>query len=283
VGDCCGSEATFNAGAKLGVNTVVHDGTTNAPTCVVDGYTGETNNLTLVGTGALAVGAGPSVRSTQSNVAGTPRSCSTAAGIGDTHLRTFGDLLYDFQASGDFLLAETTNFSVQARQISSAPTWPNASVNQAVATLMAGTKLAICLPDQVVVDGAVADVSEGKPLSHPSGVDVIKNGNVYLVFDQAGNSVRAVMNGTWIDVAVGLGRWPTDVRGLLADVSVERGYALEASDGTTFNTPISFSDLYDRYGESWRVGPDVSLLSDCGARAGARQPDGTVLRRRSSR
>jgi hypothetical protein len=264
VGDCCNSQATFNAGATVGVRVVVHDGSTSAPNCSINGYTAETNNLTLVGTGTLAVGAAPSVQNTQSNLAGTARSCSAASGLGDTHLRTFGGLLYDFQASGDFLLADAADFTVQARQVSGAPNWPNASVNQAVATKMGATKVTMCLPDRVVVDGNGVTVDDGKPLSLPSGVDVIRNANVYNVFDQSGNSVRAVMNGTWMDVSVGLGTWPTTVKGLLADTSADRKFSLIGSDGTAYTTPISFGDLYDRYGESWRVGGDASLLLECG-------------------
>lgn len=264
VGDCCGSEATFNAGATLGVRIVVHDGTTNAPSCSIAGTTGETNNLTLVGTSVLGVGASPSMQNTQSNLAGTARSCSVAKGIGDTHLQTFGGLFYDFQAAGDFLLAETTDFSVQARQVSGAPNWPNASVNQAVATMMGATEVTMCLPDRVVVDGAGVTVDDGKPLSLPSGVDVIRSGNVYTLFDAAGNSVRAIMNGTWMDVSVGLGTWPATVRGLLADTSTDRKFSLVGSDGATYPTPIAFNDLYDRYGEGWRVSRDASLLLECG-------------------
>jgi streptogramin lyase len=49
-GDCCYSQANFNGGVKLVVRTSVDNGTQNAPTCVLNGFTGftaETNNLTL--------------------------------------------------------------------------------------------------------------------------------------------------------------------------------------------------------------------------------------------
>ena len=42
LGDCCSSEATFNVGAAMAVRTSVEDGTTNAPTCLPGGFTGET-------------------------------------------------------------------------------------------------------------------------------------------------------------------------------------------------------------------------------------------------
>jgi len=272
VGDCCLSQANFNANATIVVNTVVHHGSTAAPTCVVEGFTGETNNLTLVGTPPLPTQSAPTIQSTQSNIAGSAASCSAASGIGDTHLRTFGGLLYDFQASGDFILAQTTDFVVQTRQVSGAPTWPNASINQALATQMGSTRVAICLAETpVVVDGKPTAVSDGGVLSLPSGVDVVRIGNVYLVSDQSGNSLRAVLNGGWIDASVGLGRWPTDVAGLLANPPGSL-IDLVASDGTVFKTPISFEDLYQRYGESWRVAPADSLLSDCGPATEAGNP-----------
>jgi hypothetical protein len=47
VGDCCDTEANFNAGATIVTRTKVLNGTMNAPTCVLDGWTYETNNLDL--------------------------------------------------------------------------------------------------------------------------------------------------------------------------------------------------------------------------------------------
>ncbi len=265
VGDCCSSQAVFNANATINVETTVHYGSTVRPNCVYQGFTGETNNLTLVGAPTLTTQPAPAIETTQSNIPGTAASCAAADGVGDTHLQTFNGLFYDFQASGDFLLAQTTDFAVQTRQVSGAPTWPNASINQAVATKMGNTRVALCTaPERLVVDGNPTVLADGQTLSLPSGVDLYRTGNVYLVIDQSGNSMRAVMNGTWIDVSVGLGAWPTQVSGLLANGNGNVNQ-LEASDGTVFNIPVSFDDLYRRYGESWRVAPAGSLLSDCGA------------------
>lgn len=264
VGDCCNSQALFNANSTVVVKTTVHNGTTNAPSCVVEGFTGETNNLTLVGAPALATGASPAIETQQTNIAGTAASCAAAAGIGDTHLRTFNGLFYDFQATGDFLLAQASDFAVQTRQVSGAPTWPDASLNHAVATRMGSTRVALCVvPARLAVDGRLADLADGKTLSLPSGVDVFRTGNVYLVTDLRGNSMRAVMNDTWIDVSVGLGTWPTNVRGLLANANGNVNQ-LAMSDGTVLSSPLSFQDLYHRYGDSWRVAPADSMLSNCG-------------------
>ena len=265
VGDCCSAMANFNAGATVEVRTTVHNGTTNAPTCIMRSYTGESNNLTLVGAGTLATGAAPAIQSSQSNVAGTAASCATAAGIGDPHLRTFIGLMYDFQATGDFVLAGEPDFAVHARQISGGSRWPNVAVNAAVATRMGDTRVAVCGGESpLVVDGALITVDDGKVLELPSGVYIIRTGNVYLVIDQAGNSMRAAVNSGWIDVSVGLGSWPADVHGLLANPD-GNAEALAGRDGAVITIPLTLDELYGKFGESWRVPPDESMLDVCGA------------------
>ena len=82
-------------------------------------YTAETNNLSIIDTTSTPLHNGhPSLVFTESN-SGTPDpSCTAGISIGDTHLTTFDGVHYDFQASGEFLLAEVANeFTVQARQL----------------------------------------------------------------------------------------------------------------------------------------------------------------------
>jgi hypothetical protein len=259
-----GGQASFNSGAAVVVRTRTIYGGKAAPACLAQGFTAETNNLSFGPTSPAASQPGPAVEFDESSGGGASSNCSAATTVGDTHLRTFDGLLYDFQASGDFLLAQTNGFTVQTRQVSGAPTWPNAAVNSAVATQMGSTRVALCAaPSRLVINGDPADLSEGQTLSLPSGVEIFRRGNVYLVIDPGGDSIRATMNSTWIDVSVGLGKWPTTVRGLLvnANGSVNQ---LETSGGTVLNAPLSFGDLYGRYGDSWRVAPTASLLSACG-------------------
>jgi hypothetical protein len=264
-GDCCLRQAIFNDGSTITVRTVVHNGTTNAPTCVSEGYTSESNNLTLVGTPAIAVGPAPRIESVQSNIPGTPGSCKAAASTGDPHLTTFNGLQYDFQASGDFVLAQAQDFTVQTRQISGAPTWPNASINQAIATQMGATRVSMCTaPNRLVVDGRPLSLQDGDPLVLPSGVTIKRTANRYRVTDSRGNSVQAVMHDeTYIDVAVGLGRWPAQVRGLLANPNGNPAL-LQTRSGSVLEVPLPFQTLYYQYGDSWRVPAANSLLLDCG-------------------
>jgi hypothetical protein len=199
----------------------------------------------------------------QSSNPGATSQCAGGTSIGDTHLTNFNGLLYDFQASGDFLLAQTDpDFVVQTRQASGAPMWPNASVNKAVAMQMGKTRVAVCLePNRFVVDGRLRNLADGGSLALP-GVKIVRNGNIYVFMRPDGKNVRAELNSAWINVSVGVGsKTPVAiVRGLLGNANGNTGEDdLAARDTTVLPQPVSFADLYQRYGDSWRVPPAESL------------------------
>lgn len=261
-----GGGATFNDGASAIPRTRIFYGGTAPPLCTAVGFTGETNNLSFGPTAPAVAPPGPAVSFQESTAGGAASNCAAATSVGDTHLTTAAGLFYDFQSSGDYVLAQAEpSFVVHARQVSGAPTWPDASINTAVATRMGKSRVAVCLPGQLNVDGNNTEVSDGKSLSTPEGVDIWRQGNTYTIVDQNGNSVRAVLNGAWMDVTVGFGRWPTTVTGLLANAENDVN-KIAARDGAVLTNPFNFQELYQRYGESWRVAPEESLLSVCGDR-----------------
>src|SRR5262249_45949043 len=193
------------------------------------GFTGETNNLDFGPTAPTASQPGPAVIFRQSTAGGLA-GCAAAVTVGDTHLQTFNGLFYDFQAQGDFLLAQRGDeFMVQTRQVSGAPTWPDASVNSVVATQMGKSKVAVCLGAPINVDGVNQNIADGSVFSTPEGVDIWHVGNVYTIFSPYGDSVRATVFNNHIDVSVGLGRWPAKVAGLLANAN-DNVNALAARD-----------------------------------------------------
>lgn len=271
-GDCCGYRVDFSAGTSMVARVQVNDGTPQPPQCVPIGYTAESNNLNIGPAAPAATGTGPAQLLTQSSGGGAANNCAGATSLGDTHLRTFGGVAYDFQSTGDFVLAKKDEggsgaFVVQARQVSGGTTWPNASVNHGVATRMGRSAVAICLAPKpiVAVDGKPVEIAEGKPLALASGMVVSRTGNVFLVLSRThGDWVRAELHANWMDLAVGLGRAGANVSGLLG--SGERDVqALVGRDGARLANPIRFDDLYHRYGESWRVqGNDEALLAPCG-------------------
>jgi hypothetical protein len=271
-GDGNGSSADFNAGSGMNVRTAVNTGSITAPNCVLQGFTGETNNLTLVAAPAVVTGvAWPSILFSQSNAGAGPPSCATSNG--DTHLTTFGGLYYDFQSQGDYILAERgTDFAVQARQVSGAPNWPNASVNKAVAVKLGSNRVAVSIePERLVVNGVAKTLASGSSVSLPGGATVTHLGNVYLMRGAHGESAWVQLNSGYINVSVSLPRARlAGARGLLVNRG-ERSDSLMSRDGKVLQEPLSFADLY-RYGESWRVRPAESLFGK-GRGVVARNPD----------
>ena len=267
VGNAGSGQANFNSGASLTVRTRIFYGGRDAPICTGQGFTGETNNLSFGTPAPTASQPGPAVQFVENSAGGASGTCGSAVTIGDTHLQTFNGLFYDFQASGDFLLAQRgPDFAVHTRQVSGKPTWPDASVNSAVAARMGKTAIALCLPGRVSVDGTFVDLAERSTLSPADGVDITRLGNVYWITNEAGDSVKATVHATWIDVSVGLGRWPDTVIGLLANANGNVNQ-IATRGGAVLTNPFPSGDLYGRYAESWRVPADESLLSPCGARA----------------
>jgi hypothetical protein len=262
-GDGNGSQAVFGNPTTLTVRTAVSSGTSSGPNCSLQSYTGESSNLTLVNMApAAAPGSMPALVFTESNAppSGSAATCADATSVGDTHLLTFRGLYYDFQASGDFVLADRgPSFVVQNRQVSGAPTWPNASVNSAVGARMGKTTVAVCLPGRIEVNGKATTINDGTSRTLADGVAISRVGNVYLVANADGDSLRAQVNSGWIDASVGLGRWPTKVKGLLAHPGDDVN-ELAMSDGTVLKAPVAFDVLYKRYGESWRVKADQAFL-----------------------
>lgn len=267
-----GGMFSFDPGNSMTVRNRVLYGGRAAPTCVVTGFTGETNNLSFGPDAPLASGLGPALIFKQHSGGSVP-DCAAGVTIGDVHAHTIAGLYYDFQGVGDYTLAEVgPDFEVQARHISGAPTWPNTSINQAVGARMGKSEVAVCGGESLIVDGEKVELKD-EPLVLKSGVNVTRSpGGAYVVTDESGNSVVVTPRGAYLDVEVGLGTWPAKVRGLLGnpDNNVK---LLEARDGTTFQVPLAFDDLYQKFGDSWRVKPSESLLSVCGEKTEESNPD----------
>ena len=79
-GDAGGGQAKFGKETTLEAQTTISSSSLSAPQCVEEGFTGETNNLTLSGTPALGTVATPTMGSRQTNEVPTPASCATAPG-----------------------------------------------------------------------------------------------------------------------------------------------------------------------------------------------------------
>lgn len=260
-----GGTATFNNGAQLVTRTRINYGGNDPPNCVAQGFTAEMNNLSFGPSPPVGSGPGPAVIFTESTAGGSPSNCAASTSVGDTHLTTLSGLLYDFQAIGDFeLLATKSGFIVQNRQVSGAPNWPNAAVNSAIATQVGKTRVAVCLaPQRLVVNGKELALRPGKVELLGDGTQISLRGSTYLIRGASGDWVKASVNTSYIDVLVGLGRWPIAAQGLLVNVNGDPN-KVATRDGTVMSIPFSFEEFYRRYGESWRVKSGESMLNVCG-------------------
>lgn len=263
-GDGGGGQAAFGPNTTLTVRTQVDTGHNVLPNCVAASFTGETNNLNLVGTPLVVPRTHfPAIVFNESNVAGgTPASCSTS--LGDTHITTFGGLYYDFQAAGEFLLADAgPDFVVQARQESGAVVFnnPHVTMNTAVAIKMGSNTIAIYdSPQRVVINGAARSVADDAIVGLPGGVYLLRSGNSYAAVMGSGEMVRADLYGGWMNITVGLGqRRRASAKGILASPTHT---ALAIRNGPQLQEPVSAGDLYQRYAPSWVVAPRESLFAE---------------------
>jgi hypothetical protein len=269
-----GSEANFNNTASLVTRTQITYGGTAPPICVAQGFTAETNNLSFGPAAPVGSPPGPALIFAESIAGGSPSNCAASTAVGDTHLTTLSGLLYDFQATGDFELLETASgFVVQNRQISGAPNWPNASVSSAVATRVGKIPVAVCLsPQKIVVDGKPLAMRQGKVEILSDGTQITFRGNFYLIRGPGGDWVRVDVNPGYLDVKVGVGRWPIKAQGLLVNAGNDPNQ-LETREGKVLKNPFPFEELYHPFADSWRVNPADSMLNVCGEKTQSAAPN----------
>jgi hypothetical protein len=79
-GDGGGSAADFGSSNTLEAQTALTSSSSSAPSCVKEGFTGETNNLTLAATPALGTQSSPTMGSKQTDGTAGTASCAVAAG-----------------------------------------------------------------------------------------------------------------------------------------------------------------------------------------------------------
>ena len=91
-GDGGGGQANFGANTTLEAQTALADSSLSAPTCVEEGFTGETNNLSLSNTPTIGTNGLPTIVSEETNTNPTTPSC--AAGPGSKAATTVSGALH---------------------------------------------------------------------------------------------------------------------------------------------------------------------------------------------
>jgi hypothetical protein len=216
-----------------------------------------------------------------------PGNCNctgiSGSSTGEPHITTLDGLYYDFQAAGDFLLAENgPSFIVQVRQRWT-PNRPNVAFNKAVAMQMGKTRIAVFLdPTRLVVDGRDVSLADGGTLSLPDKVAVTRNANVYTIKHGSAETVSVVavdsvwvtiLGGHFLDVSVSLNYMAGGtMRGLLGNGDGDIQDDIATREGKVLAQPVSFEEFYHRYGTSMNITPEESLFGEERRKVPGREP-----------
>src|SRR5271154_2028734 len=264
-GDCCAANIYFTApSASITVRQATTNGSSAAPTCTSSfaGATAETNNLNLVGGCAASGGSAPAIVFTESGGGPVPPGVS----IGDPHFQTFQSGHYTYMGAGEYILVQTPDLLVQARQSLISPSGaPAVAQNVAMAVKMGSNSVAV-YPTSLEVNGKTVTLADTHVIALSGGVLVAKNRNLYTISRPSGDIIQGrqiASSGSFpphVDITVNLGAG-TDMSkasGLLVSapgahqpIVLRSGVALKAIE--------TIADLHT-FAESARIAPTESLF-----------------------
>ncbi len=188
-------------------------------------------------------------------------NCPTGSSDGDPHLVTIDGLKYDFQAVGEFALADSGDLLVHIRQ---RPFRDGKTIagNGAVAARVAGRRVAIYADQkpQLRVDGKPEELAAG-PLELAKGAVVRASGGTYVITWPEGDRLTVISAGDHLNLrlAPASGR-RGKVRGLLGNYDGDPTNDLAGADGKAQPLPLSFRDLYGAFADAWRIKQTESLF-----------------------
>jgi hypothetical protein len=214
---------------------------------------------------------------------------SSSVTHGEPHLTSFDGLSYDFQAVGEFIQAKSTvdDFEVQVR-FQAPPRTDVVSVNSAVAMNVAGDRVAVYAGGSgtLFVNGDEVD-HRGRNVELDSGGTVYPpySGDLSFLIVWPDGTQLHLMPGDWgggggegsstVPAAQGFinseiyltPERASTMIGLLGDANGDSANDISTRDGQvlavdqqSYQLPVSFEDLYQVYGKSWRISEDESLF-----------------------
>ncbi|NJK63229.1 MAG: hypothetical protein HC921_11605 [Synechococcaceae cyanobacterium SM2_3_1] len=200
--------------------------------------------------------------------------CGTSDSIGDPHLYTFDRLRYDFHGIGEYILARSLDgeFEVQAR-FKPLGDSDVVSVTSAIATRMGPHRVGVYVSPDLLI------TQDGRPLDLSEGFRILEDDQQNFVGEIVQTKVGYILrwpNGEQVEVTpyfLGSSAFanlsvrtnlPTfmqdQVQGLMGDFDLDPLNDLQSRSGDQFLTNLAFEELYDIYGEDWRVSRGESLF-----------------------
>ncbi len=188
---------------------------------------------------------------------------------GDVHIFTPDGLVYDFQEGGDFLSVQSSDGAaiVQARQQPLVNN-PRISVNVGVAFWVDGDKLEFYVKPESAfyVNDELTDLPSGA-FDLPSGgsIEPLAANDFLIAWPDCSYAARLVIHGnSLMDYGFApQGGTTQTYAGVLGNLDGNPKNDLTTSAGEVITPPPTIADL-KRFGNSWRVGADESLLRDFG-------------------
>jgi hypothetical protein len=185
---------------------------------------------------------------------------------GDVHIVTYNGLAYNFQAAGEFTLAQSRltgdSFDIQLRL---EPWFTGASVTviRQVAMSVGTDRVTIddTRPDEIEVNGVASTLSATNPeIALNGGTLSWIASNVFKVTWDTGEEATVTDSGSYLNVSDGIPlSLPNEVGGLQGE---DAGQAndFQLPDGTVLPQPLSYAQLYGQYADGWRVSQASSLF-----------------------
>jgi hypothetical protein len=222
--------------------------------------------ITLDPTDSNSLGFSQSLAAETVTVTGTVVA-PTGTAIGDVHLTTFDGLYYNFQADGDFTLAQSTvagdSFAVQIHTVPF-PAIQATSIITEAAAQVGGDDVTFGMGGTTVSIDGVADtaLSLADPTQQLAGGTLrMIAANEYELSWSSGESLTVTKGTAYLNVTASLGPQdaPGSVQGLLgSDSGQAKDFALP--DGTVLKQPLSSATLLGTFADAWTVAPAQSLL-----------------------
>jgi hypothetical protein len=266
-GDSSYTNSGFGTFSKLAAGAATNAGTVSLSTARAGSFS---ETLTLDPTGGNASGFSAALGADTVIITGKI-AAPTGIAHGDVHMVTFDGLHYDFQATGDFVLARATDpanaYQIQIHTSTLRGIAGISYTTQIAAELGGGQRVNFGAAGGPVVwvDGQ-ADTMLGIGASQTldDGSVLLRiSSNSYKLIWHTGETLDVTDRGAFFDLSAALSPAdrPGSVQGLLGS---DTGQATDFSlpDGTVLAQPVATSVVLSSFADAWRVDPQQSLLAN---------------------